>query len=314
MNCCPVCDKKLAPDASRCDACATDLRFFQTLNKIPQEVFLQAQNAEGKGNWAQAIGYYQMARQLDPKNPESLRRIACLLQKEKKTQEAIAAWQELTVMLPKDEQARTALKTLLWASQPLHKRYLAAFGKWLAPAFGLLALVLVFVIYSFYPASSSDYVPSPSQYHSKGEGDLLRNSSQNTPMLPSPKTGQKKIEELAKELQPQLPGDLSVKPVGNGLKLTGELYFPWEKTRLERMAERWNADLVDLTSVGVRYPRAFKYKVNQGDTLMRLSRVYLGNSERWQEIYDINREHIPNPDQLTVGMSLIIHQVGENQP
>jgi nucleoid-associated protein YgaU len=43
-----------------------------------------------------------------------------------------------------------------------------------------------------------------------------------------------------------------------------------------------------------------------GDTLSGLARDYYGSSVRWAEIYEANREQLPNERALRVGMTLVI--------
>lgn len=46
--------------------------------------------------------------------------------------------------------------------------------------------------------------------------------------------------------------------------------------------------------------------VQAGDTLSRIATRYYGDAKRWNEIVDANRELIPSPDRLAVGMTLKI--------
>lgn len=52
--------------------------------------------------------------------------------------------------------------------------------------------------------------------------------------------------------------------------------------------------------------RARTYTVASGDTLGDISRSTLGTSRRWREIYELNRDHIPNPDNVRAGTVLKI--------
>ena len=59
-------------------------------------------------------------------------------------------------------------------------------------------------------------------------------------------------------------------------------------------------------------PRSGKveeYKVRSGDTLMKISFEKFGNIYRWREIYNRNRERIPNFNRLTAGTVLVIEGV-----
>lgn len=48
------------------------------------------------------------------------------------------------------------------------------------------------------------------------------------------------------------------------------------------------------------------YVVRKGDTLYKLARRFYNDQSRWREIWEANRNRIPDPDQLRVGMKLII--------
>jgi nucleoid-associated protein YgaU len=46
--------------------------------------------------------------------------------------------------------------------------------------------------------------------------------------------------------------------------------------------------------------------VRKGDTLFSLARAYYNNESKWRDIWDANRSQIPNPDQISVGMQLVM--------
>lgn len=50
------------------------------------------------------------------------------------------------------------------------------------------------------------------------------------------------------------------------------------------------------------------YEVKAGDSLSEISARMLGSGKRWIEIYELNRDRIIAPDQLQVGMTLILPQ------
>lgn len=53
-------------------------------------------------------------------------------------------------------------------------------------------------------------------------------------------------------------------------------------------------------------PQFTEQKVKRGDSLSILALRHLGNSERYQEIYDANRDQLKSPDSLRPGMTLKI--------
>ncbi len=79
----------------------------------------------------------------------------------------------------------------------------------------------------------------------------------------------------------------------------------------ERSTPETNTSETDGGSVSSR-PRGGKteeYKVRAGDTLMKISFEKFGNIYRWREIYNKNRERIPNFNRLTAGTVLVIEGV-----
>lgn len=53
-------------------------------------------------------------------------------------------------------------------------------------------------------------------------------------------------------------------------------------------------------------PRQRKHRVMDGDTLSRLALRYLGSADRFVEIFEANREVLPEPDVLPIGVTLKI--------
>lgn len=56
-----------------------------------------------------------------------------------------------------------------------------------------------------------------------------------------------------------------------------------------------------LTPAGGR-----RHTVQKGDTLYALARKYYNNQSRWRDIYNANKDRIPNPDKLKIGTELVI--------
>jgi nucleoid-associated protein YgaU len=48
------------------------------------------------------------------------------------------------------------------------------------------------------------------------------------------------------------------------------------------------------------------YKVKRGDTLSGIAKVKLGDANRWPEIHRLNRDIVPNPNDLAPGQELVI--------
>jgi nucleoid-associated protein YgaU len=48
------------------------------------------------------------------------------------------------------------------------------------------------------------------------------------------------------------------------------------------------------------------YEVLEGDTLSQIAAVQLGDESRWHEIYELNRQRIPDPNRMHVGTTLLL--------
>jgi len=48
------------------------------------------------------------------------------------------------------------------------------------------------------------------------------------------------------------------------------------------------------------------YEVKAGDTLSSIARLVLGNAQRWQELYEANKDVIDDPNVVQPGMVLRI--------
>ena len=48
------------------------------------------------------------------------------------------------------------------------------------------------------------------------------------------------------------------------------------------------------------------YEVKAGDTLSSISQLVFGNAQRWQELYEANKDVIDDPDAIQPGMVLQI--------
>ena len=60
----------------------------------------------------------------------------------------------------------------------------------------------------------------------------------------------------------------------------------------------------DLVDAG-QYPGRI-HIVEPKDTLFRLAEQYYGNSKQWRKIWQANKKRLTNPNDLPVGMKLII--------
>ncbi|HEY6985360.1 MAG TPA: LysM peptidoglycan-binding domain-containing protein, partial [Rhodanobacteraceae bacterium] len=56
------------------------------------------------------------------------------------------------------------------------------------------------------------------------------------------------------------------------------------------------ADFGNVQSGVASTAPAQTYTVVKGDTLSKIAKDFLGNANRWREIFDANRDQISNPD------------------
>jgi nucleoid-associated protein YgaU len=69
------------------------------------------------------------------------------------------------------------------------------------------------------------------------------------------------------------------------------------RQRIEEAKEQIRARAAD---------RAKTYTVQAGDTLGKIAQAQLGDASRWKEIWEANKEAIPNPDLIEVGQEIVI--------
>lgn len=55
-------------------------------------------------------------------------------------------------------------------------------------------------------------------------------------------------------------------------------------------------------------PAGRTYTVRKGDTLYALARRFYNDERRWRDIWQANRDKLPDPNRLAVGMTLVIPQ------
>ena len=53
-------------------------------------------------------------------------------------------------------------------------------------------------------------------------------------------------------------------------------------------------------------PQSTRHVISRGDTLTGISQKYYGTSKKWRDIYDANRDSIPNQNRIKAGITLVI--------
>lgn len=56
-----------------------------------------------------------------------------------------------------------------------------------------------------------------------------------------------------------------------------------------------------------------KYVVKSGDNLSKIAKELYGDSNRWREIFEANKEQIENPNQIRPGLELLIPGLGDDE-
>jgi nucleoid-associated protein YgaU len=49
-----------------------------------------------------------------------------------------------------------------------------------------------------------------------------------------------------------------------------------------------------------------RYTVQKGDTLIKISRRFYNNPAKWKDIWQANRDRIPNPDRIMPGLEIVL--------
>ena len=85
----------------------------------------------------------------------------------------------------------------------------------------------------------------------------------------------------------------------------------WPELFVLNRAKIRHRDMLDVGQVlslpaAPMQPRPLLYKVKSGDTLSSIAKAKLGDANRWPEIHRLNRDLVPNPNQIVPGLELVI--------
>jgi nucleoid-associated protein YgaU len=99
-----------------------------------------------------------------------------------------------------------------------------------------------------------------------------------------------------------------VKEDGGKLKITGQTEYQLEANRLWdniKTHPGWENEIV--ANIKAQRTDVFGvYEVQSGDTLSKIAKAYLGDSNRYMDIFKANSETLKNPDMIKVGQKLNI--------
>jgi LysM repeat protein len=99
-----------------------------------------------------------------------------------------------------------------------------------------------------------------------------------------------------------------VKEDGGKLKISGQTEYQLEANRLWdniKTHPGWENEVV--ANIKAQRTDLFGvYTVQSGDTLSKIAKAYLGDSNRYMDIFKANSETLKNPDMIKVGQKLNI--------
>lgn len=108
------------------------------------------------------------------------------------------------------------------------------------------------------------------------------------------------------------PNDLTLNPGSNDRKDGPKADFSKVTGGMDSTADRAGPDFSHVTGGSASTARPADsgagrtHTVEKGDTLSAISRQHYGSANRWQEIFDANRDQLDDPDLIQPGQVLRI--------
>jgi len=102
--------------------------------------------------------------------------------------------------------------------------------------------------------------------------------------------------------------DPDVKEDGGKLKIKGKTQYQLDANRLWdsiKTHDNWENEIVADIQAEQSDPFGI-HTVVSGDTLSKLAKAYLGDANKYMEIFNANTGILTNPDQIKVGQKLTI--------
>lgn len=112
------------------------------------------------------------------------------------------------------------------------------------------------------------------------------------------------------------PEDWTIEPASSALVRTEDSVQNWDppvRTSDDRGGATWRTadDETRRRSIEEKSEKlptvraaSSRYTVRKGDSLFRIAREQYGSNSAWKKIYEANRDQLPSPDRLKVGMTL----------
>ena len=111
------------------------------------------------------------------------------------------------------------------------------------------------------------------------------------------------------ELANQLGKGITVKEEGRVLKLDGAVNTQYEKNlvwdQIKAVSGEAHTDIsADLKVVNTSYFHV--HKVSKGENLSVIAKKYLGNANKYMDVFNANKDILKNPDLVQIGQELKI--------
>ncbi|MBN1317509.1 MAG: LysM peptidoglycan-binding domain-containing protein [Anaerolineales bacterium] len=101
------------------------------------------------------------------------------------------------------------------------------------------------------------------------------------------------------------PGDKDPKRDMDMLRKAAQLRAVSGRSKMDDVRKK--IDEPEKAAVPVEPEKAAKtYKVEAGDTLSGIAEKFLGNANRWPEIFEANKDQIQDPNMIRIGQELVI--------
>jgi nucleoid-associated protein YgaU len=111
------------------------------------------------------------------------------------------------------------------------------------------------------------------------------------------------------DLANQLGKDIAAKEEGGVLKLSGTVNTQYEKNlvwdKIKAIGGEAHSDIgADLKVANTSYFHI--HKVSKGENLSVIAKKYLGNANKYMNIFNANKDILKNPDLIQIGQELKI--------
>src|SRR5512140_2632958 len=113
------------------------------------------------------------------------------------------------------------------------------------------------------------------------------------------------ILDLANQLQIR---DVNAQESNGKLNIKGTALYQLEKNLLWDKIKSFNGWENEVTAdIQVEHDDVFgKYKVQSGDTLSKVAQKFYGDSAKYRQIFDANRDVLKDPNKINVGQELTL--------